>query len=640
MENNVIIAAVIGLLIGAIIVFFLKPKTKVNPRVKNVDFINEDINALKSNVSVLEKEKTALQQKLSENEELLKIIQQSDNKGNKSKSSPDFDKLLQEIKKLKHNIEELEKDLVIQEENIKKLNTHKEDLENVLESQEKNNKKLKDDIEDLEDDLEDQRKNNKKIKGEKEEIAEELEKLTKDKTSLSEEKEKLTTEVKVLEQKREEDNNSLQFINNILNAHNASTKDFEKLVSDTLHIYSFIGDRISHYFENPEDINNSAWQWRNIELKTWIKSKKVVAIVGEFSAGKTSIVNRILSQDDPTAPLLPVSSKETTAIPTYISNGKDFNCQFYSPDNELRNITKETFEMVTKSALDKVNVAHLIKYFVLSYNNEHLNNISILDTPGFGSNSEDIIKRTTDVVKEAHALFWVIDANTGDINQTSIDVMRKHLNELPLYFIINKSDTKSEGDLDKLEGKVKETARRNEISFKAVIRFSQKENIDVLMKHISEIEIKEQPPLMKEVAETLNKITKKLNDEKKDLNNARKENSKNLTETENNFKTIQGDISFSAEKIKKLVKPKDNFFTGLKYQIDKLDYDDFTDNVDCIVGLSGEIKGQVEFYSEDINNKIVIDEAFAQNIYELEIVNKTQKEFTKLINAYNHNLLN
>ena len=58
-------------------------------------------------------------------------------------------------------------------------------------------------------------------------------------------------------------------------------------------------------------------RWITAQKKTWIKGKTSIAFVGEFSAGKTSIVNRILSMDNPDVPRLPVSTKATTAIPTH-----------------------------------------------------------------------------------------------------------------------------------------------------------------------------------------------------------------------------------------------------------------------------------------------------------------------------------
>src|SRR5690554_1305403 len=617
MESNVIIAVVVGLIIGAVVVYFIKLKLQKEDVLPTTNVNDSKYKAMQSNVEALEKEKEILQKKLADSAKLSDLEDLEIEKKNLQKKLADSEQLL----------------LTVQENNS---GNTSDGVDKLL----KEIKKLKDDIDDLENDLGDEGKKNKKLRAEKTEIEEERDAVEKEKESLVEEKETLEKSLETTKKEAEEDKESLTFIKAILAAENSSNKDFEKLDNDTYGIYFFIRNKIAHYFEHPDYIDNYAWEWRNSELKPWIKDKKKIAIVGEFSAGKTSIINRILSQDNPNVSLLPVSSKETTAIPTYVSKSLDFNCQYYSPDDELKNIKKETFEMVTKSVLDKVNVSHLFKYIVLSYDNQYLDNISILDTPGFASNSDEIIKKTTDVVKEADALFWVIDANMGDINQTSLDVMKNHLNEMPLYFIINKSDTKSPGELDKLEERIKETAKKNEIKCEAVIRFSQKENVDVLMKHIQEIEIKEQEPLMRHISNVLDEIIKDLKEEKGELKKVRKENLNELSQTESNFENIQSEISYSAEKIKRLVKEKDNFFTGIKYQIEKSNYVDFQDNVSVIVNLSKEIKEQVEFHSEDINRKIDIDSALEYNKHRLKEVEQIKKDFIKLIKDYNPNLLN
>ena len=601
MESSVIITAVICLIIGFGVAFLLKSKKSdtsltANKVVNSTN--NKEVELLKSTIESLENEKTKLYKNLSDSEELLKTIQESEN------HSSDSGDLLKEIKK------------------------------------------LKDEIDDLEDEIGDLESKNKKLRSEKSEVEENFNAIEREKRHLTAENEELSEKLIVKTKEAEEEKKSLTFVKNILDANNASDKDMEEIDHKTWKIYSFINNAVYNtlreHTEEAENLGYYAWDWRNTEMKTWIKNKKVVAIVGEFSAGKTSIINRILLQNDPKAILLPTSSKETTAVPTYISKSKDFNCQFYSPDGDLRNIKKETFEMVTKSVLDKVNVSHLIKYFVLSYDNEHLDNISILDTPGFGSNSEEIIKKTTDVVKEANALFWVIDANTGDINQTSIDVMKNHLNEVPLYFIINKSDTKSAGDLEQLEKKIQATAKNNGIQYKAIIRFSQKENVEVLMRHIKEIEVQERPRLMKYILEELDFWIEEKEKEKSELRKSRVENEGTLNVRNDNFNYIKDEIGYSADTIKRLVKEKETWF-GLgenKFQIERYDYQNFVQNIDNIIDLSSQINEQVEFYLEDINEKIAIDDAIALNKYELDNLYKVKKEFTKLIKDYDPDLLN
>src|SRR5690554_8184484 len=94
------------------------------------------------------------------------------------------------------------------------------------------------------------------------------------------------------------------------------------------------------------------------------------------------------------------------------------------------------------------------------------------------------------------------------------------------------------------------------------------------MKHIQEIEIKEHEPLMRHISNVLDEIIKDLKEEKGELKKVRKENLNELSQTESNFENIQSEISYSAEKIKRFVKPKETWL-GLgenKYQIEREDY--------------------------------------------------------------------
>ena len=230
--------------------------------------------------------------------------------------------------------------------------------------------------------------------------------------------------------------------------------------------------------------------WAIAAKKSWIQGKTSIAFVGEFSAGKTSIVNRILSQDDPSVPRLPVSTKATTAIPTYITGGVDTPYQFVTPNNELKSISEETFKRVSKEVLDQVKgVSSLIQYFVMTYKNPNLNQLSILDTPGFNSIDKEDAERTIGVINECDALFWVLDVNAGAVNSSSIDLInliKKYLKK-PLYVVINKVDTKAQTEVDKVEEHIKKTLADAGLSVEGFIRFSAKAPLDDIMKPIASV---------------------------------------------------------------------------------------------------------------------------------------------------------
>lgn len=228
-------------------------------------------------------------------------------------------------------------------------------------------------------------------------------------------------------------------------------------------------------------------EWSSVKRKSWLDKKTTIAFVGDFSAGKTSIVNRILSQDNPNIPLLPVSTKATTAIPTYIAGGVAETYNFVTPSNELKSINKETFKEVSKEVLDEIKgVSSLIKYFVMTYKNPNLDGLSILDTPGFNSKDEEDKNRTINVINECDALFWVIDVNEGTVNRSSIQLIKERLNK-PLIVVINKVDTKPSSEVNEVENLIKTTFSKEGINVERYVRFSQKEPLKVIMNPIKEI---------------------------------------------------------------------------------------------------------------------------------------------------------
>lgn len=412
----------------------------------------------------------------------------------------ELNKLLESTEKLKQKIEKQKKELS-DADNLKSLlqsgdeNAIATALKNEIDKLKKELQDAEDEIEDLEDESNSYKKkyNEQRSKVSEAELKiEQCENSLKElQTNLEATEEELKNTSAILDKKNE----AIDFVNEILQAKDADNKDVKDINQKIRDIENFVENDLCSVFaqlkvwtqKEQQEAKNRIWQWANLQRKTWLQGKKVIAFVGEFSAGKTSIVNRILSQDNDNAPKLPVSSKATTAIATYISYGSDFNSQFTDPNGKLKNISKETFEKVNKEILQEVNVSPVITYFVMSYTNENLRDLSILDTPGFSSNDKEDAQRTADVIKEADALFWVFDANTGEINQTSLNIIREHLQDLPLYIIINKADTKSPNELEKLRKHIQSTIQKNNISVVDYILFSQKTPLNELMTTIRNV---------------------------------------------------------------------------------------------------------------------------------------------------------
>lgn len=699
MDYITITIAVVSFVLGAISVFFLAPKSKeeIESESKELGSVEE----LKQELKRLKELLTISETKTIEAERRSEILT-SDKNGNSSVNQNDSFKLQEQITQLTDEIEGLEIEIsdlekrnkrgeekvyALEEKvyNIEKeknilFETNQKNIEKIIESdvkaseserrivtlndevnkisnknqslleiQKQNNEEisqLKDEIEELEDEISDLEKRNKRVKEEVYVLDEKIYTIEKEKNNLSDTIDKKKLEIEKVEMENKRQKESLDFVSDILKANNTVNENFLEVYDKTTKIYSYIRNDLQNSLSNFEykfitdEFLYDCWNWRNQEIKTWIKNKRVVAIVGEFSAGKTTIVNRILKQDDPNAIELPVDSKETTAIPTYISKGLDFSCQFYSPSGDLKIISAESFQKVTKSVIDDINISSLVKYFVLSYNNENLENISILDTPGFGSNSDEIISKTTEVVKEADALFWVVDANTGDINSSSLNVIKDNLQQVPLYIIINKSDTKSKADLEVLKEKIDETLNKNNISFEQVIFFSQKHEIDKLMKIINSISSKKSSEVITQTYQQIREILERSKSEKLKLNKEVSTLDHNVGCSKIELKKVIEDIGHSLNDMKRVVSLEKHIFGKPYFKIRKSDFDTFKSGFKKIEKSENTLPLKIENLFSDIGShdtkraeRYTLKENY-KNLIESE------KTFLELVKDYNPKLLN
>ncbi len=519
MDPLTILYIIASFIVGAIISFFLK-KDKKGETVE----INNQLSALST-------QNEALQSKLSEATNKIKSLEiGSSNKIEEIKrqyeellkeANSQCDRLDQKLKKvLEGNIDDSIKKELIESEKLKK-----------------KIKDLEEELEDTEDDLSNAKK---KLKNKDDEFAKLQEDYYKEAKISKELKTELLSVKQALEEKTYELSlkiGSIDFVQEILSAPKAKNSDLKRIESLIAEVKSFALGQVMDCYASIKDVyvsfNNGNFdeykkywnkrfdEWASVTRKNWISGKITIAFVGEFSAGKTSIVNRILSQDDPTVPQLPVSTKATTAVATYIAGGPETNYQFVTPDDILKDISKQTFtEKVSKEILDQIKgVSSLIKYFVMTYKNPNLDGMSILDTPGFNSNDSEDAIRTIEVINECDALFWVFDVNTGNINRSSIKIIKENLNK-PLYVVINKVDLKTASDVQKVEDLIKKTLSDEGLKVEAFIRFSEKAPLSDIMNPIKSVQhIAEKEQYILDLGDGIEGILKILNSKFKEANN-------------------------------------------------------------------------------------------------------------------------
>lgn len=509
-------------------------------------------------------------------------------------------------------------------------------------------KKVKDaeeELEEAEDDVDKYKKDLKRRKEELDEINEQLRSEKKKSSNLEEEvqtkSQKLEQTKKVLEVKAQ----SLSFVQEVLLAEKAS--DGKELEASIDRLAAFIGGEMADVLKETSTLridDEVLKNWALSAKKTWLKNKTTIAFVGEFSAGKTSIVNRILSQDNPNIPLLPVSAKATTAIPTYISGGSATAYQFYSPDNILKFISESTFKRVTKEVLDQIEgLSSLITYFVMKYQNPNLNNLSILDTPGFNSNDSEDSRRTIEVINECDALFWVFDVNAGTVNRSSLKIIKQNLKK-PLYIVINKVDTKSTKEVDSVETLIRKTVEDEGIKVESYIRFSSNPKYDLatLMDPIQKVaRDTSRDSFLNDLGQSLEGLIKEWNSiqqkSNSEYNNLRKKHDV-VVEKYNN---AQNQMWHSCQRAADIPQYKSGFLgfgegfkmTNEQYnQLVNMLNDVASSKCNHLANLFNESNSIIGEYSDAYNQKIEAE-------HSLRSLNEINQKFNKLIKAYKQALV-
>ena len=518
-------------------------------------------------------------------------------------------------------------------------------IDNSFKEQLAQTEKLKKRIEDLEEELEENEDDisdlKNKIDSKKKENEELQENLRKEKKKTINLVEELSSARQALEEKVEElkiKMGSLDFIQQILSAKEISTEDTQKLYKRINAFESFVKGSyldLNSYLYNSDDIPWKEFigkqaivpkkqyvidhcdQWTATKRKSWLDGKRTIAFVGEFSAGKTSIVNRILTQDNPDIPKLPVSTKATTAIPTYIAGGSVVSYSFISGDGRRKEILEDTFKKVSKEVLDQIKgVSSLIKYFVMTYKNPNLNGLSILDTPGFNSNDSEDRDRTIDVINECDALFWVFDVNAGTVNRSSISIIKEKLNK-PLYIVINKVDTKSESEIQKVEELIQKTLEEEGLKIEQFIRFSSKASIEDIMTPIHSVKkIESRENFISEIKEDLEHLLRvfkeNIDEQEKSFEEERQNGYDISDDLEEDFNLLYKDCKAASL----IPRWETHLFGSDRYEMSKEEYDQLIELLDIIA------EERPKIIADKINNLI-------------ENAGKAQETYSKLCNIEN-----
>lgn len=165
----------------------------------------------------------------------------------------------------------------------------------------------------------------------------------------------------------------------------------------------------------------------------------ILPLIGEFSAGKTSLINALTDSK-----VLEIASRPTTATLYQIFFG--------STENKAVALTAEGESVELQ--LDSMKNEELLKYPTVNLFNTSTKvpkDIIFVDTPGLSSPDPKHREVLISILPRVDAILLTVDANQPITRSLLAFVKEMRLAEKPIYLILNKTDTKSTGELQDLK---------------------------------------------------------------------------------------------------------------------------------------------------------------------------------------------
>ena len=140
----------------------------------------------------------------------------------------------------------------------------------------------------------------------------------------------------------------------------------------------------------------------------------IIPIIGQFSAGKSKMINRLIEKE-----VLPVKIIETTAAPTYVAySEKEYAVIEFANDRKLEIDISEVKQWWNKAleAKDPVRAIHVfLPAPILS------GGITFVDTPGVNTLIKNHVKMTEEILESAAYIIYVLNGPVTGYDKDMLD---------------------------------------------------------------------------------------------------------------------------------------------------------------------------------------------------------------------------
>lgn len=178
----------------------------------------------------------------------------------------------------------------------------------------------------------------------------------------------------------------------------------------------------------------------------------VTPLIGEFSTGKSSLINTLLGRK-----LLGEGIEPKTAVPTEICYGSQEQAVIYAKDGNRKTVSLEDFQNMELS-IDEVKKVQL--YIDNSFLKE-IDSVKIVDMPGYNSGIELHNRAIDDYLPNSQAYMLTFQARTPTIQEDMANFLRElKLHEVPVYLMITKAKSVLEQELKDCVEHIKADAQK------------------------------------------------------------------------------------------------------------------------------------------------------------------------------------
>ena len=280
-----------------------------------------------------------------------------------------------------------------------------------------------------------------------------------------------------------------------------------------------------------------------LEMQNTVKNFKINApLIGLFSAGKSSILNKYLNID------LPVGIEAKTSVA----------CEFVYDTDEYLEVVSDKNESSRKSIAELKDLTIENCSFVrMHLNSDKLMNlkyITIVDMPGLDSGYEQHNKAIKNYISSASYFIIIMDIENGTIKKSLLDFLKElDLYKLKFGFILSKYEQKEESDIEDIIKNTEETIL-NHIGEKVFVGKVSPHNSDIedfenILSNMQTVDIAKNnlySSLKLILEDLLKELNRKLKYDRFDIN----EINKNIRELEKKSQDIEKSIEKEAYFIK------------------------------------------------------------------------------------------